>query len=118
MARSWSWIATSLSGSGKTSGTPSKQWWIDCLCATASEFALPIRLRLHLSGAGTGLLCRVQLSNIERRTSNAEPEQWEQLRYSTDYGNTESGFTLGELTPKHFSFNSHLGACPACHGLG
>ncbi len=27
-------------------------------------------------------------------------------------------FTLGELTPKHFSFNSHLGACPACHGLG
>ncbi len=20
--------------------------------------------------------------------------------------------------PKHFSFNSHLGACPACHGLG
>ena len=57
-------------------------------------------------------------SNIERRTSNAEPEQWEQLRYSTDYGNTESGFTLGELTPKHFSFNSHLGACPACHGLG
>ena len=30
----------------------------------------------------------------------------------------ESDFTLGELTPKHFSFNSHLGACPACHGLG
>jgi excinuclease ABC subunit A len=25
---------------------------------------------------------------------------------------------LGELTPKHFSFNSHFGACPACHGLG
>jgi excinuclease ABC subunit A len=43
---------------------------------------------------------------------------WEELRYSTDYGNAETGFTLGELTPKHFSFNSHLGACPACHGLG
>src|SRR6478609_4148424 len=39
-------------------------------------------------------------------------------RYSTDYGNADSGFTLGELTPKHFSFNSHFGACPACHGLG
>src|SRR6266478_6299126 len=24
----------------------------------------------------------------------------------------------GERTPKHFSFNSHFGACPACHGLG
>ena len=43
---------------------------------------------------------------------------WEEFRYSTDYGNAETGFTLGELTPKHFSFNSHLGACPACHGLG
>src|SRR6266480_3998611 len=43
---------------------------------------------------------------------------WEELRYSTDYGNPETGFTLGELTPRHFSFNSHLGACPACHGLG
>src|SRR6266496_5690935 len=45
-------------------------------------------------------------------------DEWEELRYSTDYGNAETGFTLGELTPKHFSFNSHLGACPACHGLG
>ena len=40
------------------------------------------------------------------------------MRYSTDYGNAETGFNLGELTPRHFSFNSHLGACPACHGLG
>jgi excinuclease ABC subunit A len=43
---------------------------------------------------------------------------WETIRYTTDYGNAESNFSLGELTPKHFSFNSHLGACPACHGLG
>ena len=50
--------------------------------------------------------------------SAAEPERWEEQRFSTDYGNPETGFTLGELTPKHFSFNSHFGACPACHGLG
>ena len=24
----------------------------------------------------------------------------------------------GELTPRHFSFNSHVGACPGCDGLG
>src|SRR5213083_981056 len=52
------------------------------------------------------------------QASNIESEEWEEQRYSTDYGNAETGFTLGELTPKHFSFNSHLGACPACHGLG
>ena len=62
----------------------------------------------------------------ERRTPNApatrdptsNEEDWEQIRYTTDYGSAESNYSLGELTPKHFSFNSHLGACPACHGLG
>jgi excinuclease ABC subunit A len=56
---------------------------------------------------------------VLKQTSNAELSgTLEELRYSTDYGNAETGFTLAELTPKHFSFNSHLGACPACHGLG
>ena len=44
--------------------------------------------------------------------------EWEEVRYSTDYGNPDTDFSLGQLTPKHFSFNSHFGACPACHGLG
>src|SRR5204862_6832057 len=67
-----------------------------------------IRVRLTdsvetaLKWGGNRIVVLRATSNIERRTSNAEPEQWEQLRYSTDYGNTESGFTLGELTPKHF----------------
>jgi excinuclease ABC subunit A len=72
------------------------------------------------------LRSKQKTSNAQPRTlsragspiSNVASETWEQLRYSTDYGNAESGFTLSELTPKHFSFNSHLGACPACHGLG
>jgi excinuclease ABC subunit A len=56
---------------------------------------------------------------VLKQASNAElSDTLEELRYSTDYGNADTGFTLGELTPKHFSFNSHLGACPACHGLG
>ncbi|HEU5248321.1 MAG TPA: excinuclease ABC subunit UvrA [Candidatus Udaeobacter sp.] len=57
--------------------------------------------------------------NAPRSKSNAHSEwAWEELHYSTDYGNAATGFRIGELTPKHFSFNSHLGACPACHGLG
>ncbi|MEN3370359.1 MAG: excinuclease subunit [Verrucomicrobiota bacterium] len=60
-----------------------------------------------------------ETSNVQRPTSNVQREEkWETVRYTTDYGNAESDFSLGELTPKHFSFNSHLGACPACHGLG
>ena len=38
--------------------------------------------------------------------------------FSTAFANPKTGFTLPRLTPQHFSFNSHLGACPACHGLG
>jgi excinuclease ABC subunit A len=58
-------------------------------------------------------------SRASGSTFDAERNQiWDELRYSTDYGNAETGFTLGDLTPRHFSFNSHLGACPACHGLG
>ena len=61
----------------------------------------------------------VVLRQETKRTSNAEPEAgWEAIRFSTDYGNPDSNFSLAELTPKHFSFNSHFGACPSCHGLG
>src|SRR5437867_2632877 len=52
------------------------------------------------------------------RAAHNGSEKWEAVRYSTDYGNPDTDFSLGQLTPKHFSFNSHLGACPACHGLG
>ncbi len=56
--------------------------------------------------------------NAERHRSAASRPEFEELRYSTHYGNAATDFTLGELTPRHFSFNSHLGACPVCHGLG
>lgn len=45
-------------------------------------------------------------------------ERWSDQKFSTDYSNPATGFTMPKLTPKHFSFNSHLGACPACHGIG
>ena len=45
-------------------------------------------------------------------------EDWNETPYSTDYRDPQTGFTLPALTAKHFSFNSHFGACPVCHGLG
>src|SRR5438874_1791233 len=78
-----------------------------------------IETALKLGGNSILILqSKQKTANAEHPTSNTESEQWEELRYSTDYGNAETGFTLGDLTPRHFSFNSHLGACPACHGLG
>ncbi|MCE9559371.1 MAG: excinuclease ABC subunit UvrA, partial [Armatimonadetes bacterium] len=47
-----------------------------------------------------------------------DAEVMESTRFSTDFCNPRTGYTLPRLTPKHFSFNSHLGACPACQGIG
>jgi excinuclease ABC subunit A len=54
----------------------------------------------------------------ENTATSGELSEWEEHRYSTNYSAAGSDFSMAELTPKHFSFNSHLGACPACHGLG
>ena len=59
-----------------------------------------------------------QLVVLHQPPGAADPEQWEETPYSTDYRDPQTGFTLTALTAKHFSFNSHLGACPVCHGLG
>ena len=53
-------------------------------------------------------------------TSRMEPgtTAWTEEKFSTDFSNPATGFTMPRLTPKHFSFNSHLGACSACQGIG
>ena len=43
---------------------------------------------------------------------------WREISFQTSYRNPATGFMIGELSPRHFSFNSHHGACPACEGLG
>ncbi len=45
-------------------------------------------------------------------------DDYEPYDFTFNYTNPETGFFLPRLTPKHFSFNSHFGACPSCHGLG
>jgi excinuclease ABC subunit A len=49
---------------------------------------------------------------------NPDDPAWTDEAFSTDYSNPKTGFSMPKLTPKHFSFNSHLGACPECHGIG
>ncbi len=47
-----------------------------------------------------------------------EPPAFEELRYSEKYSCPYDGFTIDELEPRNFSFNSPHGACPSCAGLG
>ncbi len=42
----------------------------------------------------------------------------EKLVYSTKFACPESGFTIEEIEPRLFSFNSPYGACAECEGIG
>lgn len=42
----------------------------------------------------------------------------ERLLFSEHYACPYCEFTVGKLEPTMFSFNSPMGACPTCHGLG
>ncbi len=42
----------------------------------------------------------------------------EDMLFSRDFACPECGFSLPELSPRMFSFNSPFGACPECDGLG
>lgn len=38
--------------------------------------------------------------------------------YSTKHACSNCGFSFGEITPRLFSFNTPVGACPDCYGIG
>lgn len=42
----------------------------------------------------------------------------EELLFSENHSCPHCGFSIGELEPRMFSFNSPFGACPECDGLG
>ena len=42
----------------------------------------------------------------------------EELKFSENHACPICGFSIGELEPRMFSFNSPFGACPTCDGLG
>lgn len=59
---------------------------------------------------GDGIVC-VQ-------TLNDDGSDGEQLVFSQNYACKTHGISLGELTPRMFSFNNPYGACEKCGGLG
>jgi excinuclease ABC subunit A len=62
----------------------------------------------------------LRLCGEEARAAVQDPgaDCWRDLSFQTAYRNQRTGFVMGEISPKHFSFNSHLGACEVCEGLG
>lgn len=58
------------------------------------------------------------LSLTEGLVLSENADTGEQHLYSAKFSCPESGFTIEEIEPRLFSFNSPFGACPTCDGLG
>jgi excinuclease ABC subunit A len=55
---------------------------------------------------------------IVRVASMNADDQFEELTFSANFACPVCGYSLTELEPRLFSFNSPMGACPDCDGLG
>ena len=53
-----------------------------------------------------------------RRRRQATEPNWQVDRYSQHFACDRCGRSFEQLNPHHFSFNSPLGWCPICEGLG
>jgi excinuclease ABC subunit A len=64
-------------------------------------------------------LVEVVRHDVQRTSASGEQlSAAETSMFSERYGCPNCGISLPELEPRHFSFNSPFGACPACTGLG
>ena len=55
---------------------------------------------------------------VYAENADADGPQGERTVFSSRFACPVSGFTIEEIEPRLFSFNSPHGACPACDGLG
>ncbi len=55
---------------------------------------------------------------IVRVASMSADDKFEELTFSANFACPTCGYSLTELEPRLFSFNSPMGACPDCDGLG
>ncbi len=72
---------------------------------------------LPQAGEGTRETPRPAKRGEGPRSGGEGPEVREELLSQT-YACPDCGISIGEITPRLFSFNSPYGACPRCSGLG
>jgi excinuclease ABC subunit A len=72
-----------------------------------ARLADSIELALRLCGAEAKVLLMPPGENDYR-----------ELTFQTSYRNPRTGEIFGDLSPRHFSFHTLEGACPACEGIG
>jgi excinuclease ABC subunit A len=74
-----------------------------------SRFADAVEAALDL---GKGVM------HVAHVSDTADEAKWQVDRYSQHFACDQCGRSYEHLNPHHFSFNSPLGWCPSCEGLG
>src|SRR5580692_2816095 len=89
--------------------------------AVVDRLVIDDKVRIRLSDSvetalkwGDGRLALLQQSGETPLGTNL----WTESVHSNRNYSPATGQSFDPPTPKHFSFNSPLGACPVCHGLG
>jgi excinuclease ABC subunit A len=89
--------------------------------AVVDRLVIDDKVRIRLSDSvetalkwGDGRLALLQQSGETPLGTNL----WAESVHSNRNYSPATGQSFDPPTPKHFSFNSPLGACPVCHGLG
>jgi excinuclease ABC subunit A len=92
---------------------------------TALRWGEGVLLVLHQPGEKGGKSNQYPVSSnqsaaqtTEYATRNADSSEWTEVMHSNRNFSPATGRSYETLTPKHFSFNAPIGACPVCHGLG
>jgi excinuclease ABC subunit A len=90
--------------------------------AVVDRLVIDEKVRVRLSDSvetalrwGQGVL---RALHQEPDASRIAPSAWLETLHSNRNLSPATGKSYEPLTPKHFSFNAPLGACPVCHGLG
>ena len=61
----------------------------------------------------------LQLTDGIATIASIDPaDNFQELRFSANFACPECGYSIAELEPRLFSFNSPVGACPECDGIG
>ncbi len=76
--------------------------------STESRLSDSVELALRIGGGTLSLLTE----------SDTPEEPWLEETMSEHFACLDCNFSLAEIQPRNFSFNSPYGACPQCHGLG
>ena len=98
---------------------PKQKHFIDVI---VDRLVIDEKVRIRLSDSvetalkwGEGRLRVLHQNPAASATNNAE---WAETLHSNRNYSPATGKSFDKLTPKHFSFNAPMGACPVCHGLG